>query len=107
MKSLAAYLAAVEAIYYGEGFENAQVTSELTEGKKDKLELEVLLEEGRRAVVKEVAVRGVSDEHVEDVREELAVEAGAPLAAVTLNEAAVRVGDYYNDRGYGPAKVKV
>ncbi|UCH79171.1 MAG: BamA/TamA family outer membrane protein [Candidatus Coatesbacteria bacterium] len=104
---LEAGLAAVEAVYYGEGFESAQVTSELAEGKKNKRELKILVEEGPRAVVKEVVVKGVSNEHFEAVREELAVEVGAPLAAVTLNEAAVRVGDYYNERGYGRAKVKV
>ncbi len=102
---LEAGLAAVEAVYYGEGFESVQVAFELAESKKAKRELKILVEEGPRAVVKEVVVRGVSPERLAAVRDVLNVKAGAPLSAPALNEAAVRVGDYYNERGYGRAKI--
>lgn len=102
---LEAGLAAVEGAYCAEGFESVQVGFELAESKKGKRELKVLVEEGPRAVVKEVVVRGVAPERLAAVRDALGVEPGAPLSAPALNEAAVRVGDYYNERGYGRAKV--
>ena len=102
---LEAGLAAVEAVYYAEGFESVQVAFELAESKKDKRELKVIVEEGPRAVVKEVVVRGVAPARLAAVRDELDVKAGAPVSATILNEAAVRVGDYYNERGYGRAKI--
>lgn len=102
---LEAGLAAVEVAYYAEGFESVQVGFELAESKKGKRELKILVEEGPRAVVKEVVVQGVAPERLAAVRDVLDVKAGAPLSAPALNEAAVRVGDYYNEQGYGRAKI--
>ena len=102
---LEAGLAAVEAAYYAEGFEAVRVDSELKVGKKDKRDLKIIVEEGPRATVKEVDLVGVAPERLAAVRDALDAEVGAPLSAAKLNEAAVRVGDYYHERGYGRAKV--
>ena len=102
---LEAGLASVEAAYYAEGFEAVRVDSELKVGKKDKRDLKIIVEEGPRATVKEVNLAGVAPERLAAVRDVLDVEVGAPLSAAKLNEAAVRVGDYYHDRGYGRAKI--
>lgn len=103
---LEAGLAAVEAAYYAEGFEGVRVDSELKEGKKNKRDLKIIVEEGPRTTVKEVNLTGVAPERLAAVRDALDVKVGAPLSAAKLNEAAVRVGDYYHERGFGRAKIR-
>ncbi|MGD8719118.1 MAG: BamA/TamA family outer membrane protein [Candidatus Zixiibacteriota bacterium] len=103
---LEAGLATVEAAYYGEGFDNVRVTSELGEIKKNKRNLKIEVVEGPRATVNEVVLAGVAPERFAAVRDVLGVEVGTPLSAKALNKAAVRVGDYYHERGYGRANIK-
>ena len=102
---LEAGLASVEAAYYAEGFEAVRVDAELKVGKKNKRDLKIVVAEGPRTTVKEINLVGVAPERLAAVRDALDVKVGAPLSAAKLNEAAVRVGDYYHDRGYGRAKL--
>ncbi|UCH78160.1 MAG: BamA/TamA family outer membrane protein [Candidatus Coatesbacteria bacterium] len=93
-------LEAVKEAYRGEGFEEAVVRWGFRDVRDGKRKLELRIEEGPREVIADILLEGVSREHYLAVRESLGLDVGSPLSARDLNEAALKIGRYYGDRGY-------
>ena len=100
-------IAAVEKAYYAEGFAEANVLWAFRGVESNKRKLQLQVDEGPRAEIKEILLEGVSPEHYLEVRENLGVDVGSPLSASLLNEAALKIGRYYGERGYARANAKL
>ncbi len=98
---------AIEKAYYAEGFPEANVLWAFRDVKEGKRKLKLRVDEGPRATITDILLGGVSAEHYLAVRENLGVDVGSPLAASLLNEAALKIGRYYGERGYARASAKL
>ncbi len=98
---------AIETAYYGEGFAEANVLWAFRDVKEDKRKLQLRVDEGPRSEITEILLEGVSTERYLKVRENLGVDVGSPLSASLLNEAALKIGRYYGERGYARASAKL
>jgi outer membrane protein assembly complex protein YaeT len=96
-------IAAVERAYQAEGFADVRVRWGFRDVKDGERKLQIRIEEGARAEITDILLEGVSREHYLAVRENLGVEVGSPLSAQLLNEAALKIGQYYSDHGYARA----
>jgi len=100
-------VAAIQKAYDAEGFEEATVLWAFRDVKGSKRKLQLRVDEGPRAKITEILLEGVSREHYLHVRESLGVDVGSPLSATLLNEAALKIGHYYGERGYARASAKL
>lgn len=100
-------IAAVEQAYNAEGFGDAEVRWAFRDVKDGERKLSIRVDEGPRQEIKDILLEGVSREHYLAVRENLGVDVGSPLSAKLLNEAALKIGRYYGDRGYVRASAKL
>ncbi len=100
-------IAAVKDAYYAEGFHEARVRWGFRDVRGDKRKLQIQLDEGPRATVTDILLRGVSRERYLVIRENLGVEVGSPLSASLLRKAALAIGRYYGDRGYARARAEL
>lgn len=98
---------AIENAYHAEGFPEVNVLWAFRDVKEDKRKLQLRVEEGPRAEIKDILLDGVSPERYLEVREDLGVDVGSPLSARLLNEAALKIGRYYGERGYARASAKL
>jgi len=100
-------IAAVKQAYDGEGFGEAEVRWAFRDVKDGERKLGIRVDEGRRDEITDILLDGVSRERYLAVRENLGVDVGSPLSAKLLNEAALKIGRYYGDRGYVRASAKL
>ncbi len=98
---------AIEKAYYAEGFPEANVLWAFRDVKEDKRKLQLRVDEGPRAKITDILLDGVSNEYYLKVRENLGVDVGSPLSASLLNEAALKIGRFYGERGYARASAKL
>jgi outer membrane protein insertion porin family len=100
-------IAAVEQAYDAEGFGEAEVRWAFRDVKDGERKLSIRVDEGPRQEIEDILLEGVSREHYLAVRENLGVDVGSPLSAKLLNEAALKIGRYYGDRGYVRASARL
>jgi len=100
-------IAAVKKAYYAEGYADVKIRWAFRDVKPGKRKLQLHVDEGPRAKITDVLLDGVGQERYLDVRENLGVEVGSPLSASLLNEAAMKIGRYYHERGYVYASVQL
>jgi outer membrane protein insertion porin family len=100
-------IAAVERAYGAEGFEEVEVRWAFRDVKDGERKLSIRVDEGPREEITDILLEGVSREHYLAVRENLGVDVGSPLSATLLNDAALKIGRYYGNRGYVRASAKL
>ena len=100
-------IAAVKDAYYAEGFNEAKVRWGFRDVRGDKRKLQIQLDEGPRAKVTDILLKGVSRERYLTIRENLGVEVGSPLPASLLRKAVLAIGRYYGARGYASARARL
>ncbi len=100
-------IAAIKKAYYNEGFAAVKIRWAFRDVKPGKRKLQLRVDEGPRAKITDILLEGVDRERYLEVRENLGVEVGSPLSASLLNEAALRIGRYYGERGYVHVSVEL
>jgi outer membrane protein insertion porin family len=89
--------------YKTEGFLDVQVNWSFRDIKEDSRKLEIKVNEGDRTELADVLLQGVEKEDYLDVRDNLGVDAGDPMAEGLLGQGIDNIIKYYGDRGYAKA----
>ena len=89
--------------YETEGFLAVRVNWSFRDVKEDSRKLEIKVNEGDRTELADVLLQGVEKEDYLDVRDNLGVDAGDPMAAGLLRQGIDNIIRYYGDKGYAKA----
>jgi len=89
--------------YKTEGFLDVQVNWSFRDVKEDSRKLEIKINEGDRTELADVLLQGAEKEDYLDVRDNLGVDAGDPMAEGLLGQGIDNIIKYYGDRGYAKA----
>jgi len=94
---------AVKDRYETEGYLDVRINWSFRDVEEDSRKLEIKFNEGERTKLADVLLRGVVKEDYLEVRDNLGVDAGAPMAEGLLRQGIDNITRYYGDRGYAEA----
>ncbi|UCE26884.1 MAG: BamA/TamA family outer membrane protein [Candidatus Coatesbacteria bacterium] len=86
--------------YETEGYLDVRISWSFRDVEEDSRKLEIKFNEGERTKLADVLLRGVEKEDYLEVRDNLGVDAGDPMAEGLLRQGIDNIVRYYGDRGY-------